>query len=88
MLEWLVRRGGLVSQQKTKGMKCVGATFLQENFLWKYGFGKFNTVALGAENIHRFWTPEYDSFDNSKLSHHTSNFFLFVQFCFDLACVF
>lgn len=88
MLEWLVRREGLVSQQKIKGMKCVGATFLLENVLWKYVFGKFNTVALGAENIHRFWTLEHDSFDNSKLSHHTSNFFLFVQFRFHLACVF
>lgn len=82
MLEWLVRREGLVSQQKTKGMKCVGATFLLENILWKYVFGKFNTVTLGAESIHRFWTPEYDSFDNSKLSHHTSHFFPFCPILF------
>lgn len=88
MLEWLVWRGGLVSQQKTKSMKCVGATFLLESFLWKCVVGKFNTMALGAENIQRFWTPEHDSFDNSKLSHQTSFFILFIQFCFDLACVF
>lgn len=87
MLEWLVRREGLISQQKTKGMKCVGATFLLDNFLWKYVLGNSirwrsglklytvsgpqNTIRSIIQNYHT--TPVTFSFlSNFVLTWHAS----------------
>lgn len=58
MLEWLVRRGGLVSQQKTKGMKCVGATFLQEKFSLEIRFWEIQYMWHSGLKIYTVSGPQ------------------------------